>query len=189
MLDGAPDVPPFIRENIDKVYAAVRDRRLIEDVIVEVWERAQRENVTPETALLGIAGNRPDVPGGRFPIVPRELTAAHLREQLPFIDLSLLDDVHGAYTHMIQELAVARVLGGLEEAARFRRELTEVGDAPGYDRARDPQHKAYWEKCWDMIFDSETTPNGSHGHINRPEVLGPILHTVLGLPGRPYDNE
>jgi hypothetical protein len=190
MLDDVPGLSPFIRDNVEKAYDAVRNRQLIEDIIVEVWERAQNENVSPTEALLRMAGDRPNLPQTEtFPPVRGNLTAAHLQEALPFIDYALLNDIHGAYTHMIQELAVARALGGLQEAAQFRQELTHIQDPPQYDRAAYPQDKAYWERVWDMIFDPETGRTGPQGHINRPEVLGPVLHTVLGLPGSPHQTE
>jgi hypothetical protein len=48
----------------------------------------------------------------------------------------------------------------------------------------DPTHpgrpmsdREFWQTGWDAMYDDESGP-----HINRPEMLGPLLQMFLGLP-------
>jgi hypothetical protein len=170
----------YVRANVDKVYAAVRSPEQIEAVMVEVWERARRDGVSTTEALLRIARDRPDVtPADAFPELNDLLEGEEgskefqqkMRQKLPFIDKEFASDDHLAYTHMFQELVVARVLGSRQEAAKFRQLLADVRPA-----GDDPAAKPFWSQAWDAIFDSTDI-----GHVNRPEDLGKLLQKHLGI--------
>lgn len=162
---------------IDKVYAAVRSPQLIEQEMVRVWQFAADEGISTEQALVRLAGDGRPLPVIKSDVLDYEPFRAYIRNDLPFLDNAFAGDHHGVYSHVFQELVVARALGSRAAAQRFRH---LVADATGPERLLSTgKRQPFWSQVWDAIFDvSDVT------HLNSPEGLGPILHEHLGLPGR-----
>jgi hypothetical protein len=164
---------PDLMKDLERVHEALRDPDLIEQVMVEVWERAALDGITTEEALVRMVGR-----GKKLPVIKRQLSPEKFRLVMKadpiFLDNAFKGSLHGAYSHAIQELVVAKKLGGLGAAREFRRLIAAATD-PAEGKAMEP----FFAKVWDALFDSYDAVN-----LNSPEGLGPILHAHLGLPGR-----
>ena len=164
---------PDLMKDLERVHEALRDPDLIEQVMVEVWERAALDGITTEEALVRMAGG-----GKKLPVIKRQLSPEKFRLVMKadpiFLDNAFKGSFHGVYSHALQELVVAKKLGGLDGARRFRRLIAAATD-PAEGKVTEP----FFAKVWDALFDSYDAAN-----LNSPEGLGPILHAHLGLPGR-----
>jgi hypothetical protein len=161
-------------KDLERVHQALRDPDLIEQVMVEVWERAARDGITTEEALVRMAGR-----GKKPPVIKRDTLSPKRFKQVIEADTMFIDewfktDFHGAYSHLFQELVVAKKLGGMDAARNFRH-LIAAATNPAEGNVKIP----FFAKVWDALFDSYDAVN-----LNSPEGLGPILHAHLGLPGR-----
>lgn len=170
-LDTLPDTPEnnWIRQHVQTVYEGVRSRKVISDLIVEIWQRAAVDEITTTEELVKIAGR-----GKPLKLLPAKQLSPEdfgmfLRERVPRIDTYFKSLDHGAYTHVFDDLIVGKVLGGADEAVIFRRMLTDMTgpELDGYP---------FWARLWDALFDEV-----EDGQINTPEMLGPILHRHLGI--------
>lgn len=96
----------------------------------------------------------------------------------PPIDDTFGTDVHGSLIHVFQEYVLARHWahedgGGRKAASDFRRAIFDM-DREGV--SGDP--RKMYDDVWNAVFDED-----EGDHINRPEMLTPILLDTLGLPG------
>ena len=162
----------------ERVWNLVRNKKAIEDLIVAVWEKAARDQTTTEVALRRMAG------GERLPTIDSQVDFEGFRQMLlkdlPFIDHEFGGpDNHGAYTHAFQFVLVAVGLGSPGAEREWRHALAESTgpSAPMLNGAQRP----FWSRLYDAIYDAYRT--SGEDPINTPEVLGPILHEFLGLPG------
>ena len=153
-------------KQIDKVHALMRDPKVYEDAMVELWETAARDGITEQEALMRWAGGEP-VPHvhGQDADVFRKA----LRDPKPLIDEFFRDTAHGAETHMFQEYALARALGSKDAARNFRHLIAEA-EGPVRNRQQ------FFSQVWDAVFD---VYDGSQ--VNSPEGIGPILKAHLNL--------
>jgi hypothetical protein len=162
--------------DLERVHGALRDPDLIEQVMVEVWERAARDGITTEEALVRMAGR-----GKTLPRIKRDVLAPYRFKQVLeadtiFLDFAFTGDNHGVYSHALQELVVAKKLGGPDAARRFRHLIAAAVDPTEAKDVKIP----FFGKVWDALYDSYSNVN-----LNSPEALGPILDKHLGLPLRP----
>ncbi len=85
---------------LDKAYAAVRSPKLIEDTMIAVWERAQRDSISTTEALVRMAGEGQQlyvIASGAGVLGFDEFRAVLLGDR-PFIDDEFKTDVHGRST-------------------------------------------------------------------------------------------
>ena len=154
-----------------RVHEALRDPDLIEQVMVDVWERAALDGISTEQALVRMTGG-----GKRLPVIKRQLTPKKfklLMEADPiFLDNAFAGGRHGVYSHALQELVVAKKLGSRTPPASSA--TCRRGDG---SRESATLREPFFAKLWDALFDSYSAVN-----LNSPEGLGPILHGHLGLP-------
>ncbi len=159
-----------LREVIGPYYATIRSPDRAAEFAAHVWEyaRTRKPPIYPSEALIEIVG------GGAAPTrVTGGLTRDHLLTDAPFLDLGFLPgDPHGRYTHMFMEGMISHFHG--PGAGRELRHLIANATGPPDLKRRG---KEFWETVWDAFFDDETA-----NHINRPEMLGPLLQRHLGLP-------
>jgi hypothetical protein len=166
-------------KDMDKVYAAVRSPKFVEDTMVDVWQTAAREQKSAQAAMEEMAG----ATGGRKLPDLHESDASYeefntlIKGDLPFLDKAFATDYHGEFSHVFQELVVAKALGGRDAARAFRH---LVAEATGPERLLSTGKKQpFWSQVWDGIFDAA----GDEAQLNSPEWIGPIIHEHLGLPG------
>ena len=174
-LAKLPDTPEnnWIRQHVEKVYAGARSREVVADVMLKIWQQAAADEITTTEELVKMVGRGKPLKLMPDRELPPEEFGMFLREPAPRIDTHFKDVAHGAYTHVFDDALVAHVLGGADEAFRFRQMLTDVTgpEVDGYP---------FWARLWDALFDEVQA-----GQINTPEVLGPILHKHLGIEARP----
>jgi hypothetical protein len=168
---SAPDTATNarLRQVIGPYYKTVRDPDRAAEFAAHVWEyaRTRKPPISTREALIDIVGG-----GARPTQVKGDLTRSHLLADQPFVDLGFLaGDPHGRYTHMFMEGMISHFHG--PGAGRELRHLIANATGPPDLRRRG---KEFWETVWDAMFDDETGP-----HINRPEMLGPLLLRHLGL--------
>jgi hypothetical protein len=117
--------------------------------------------------------------GKKPPVIKRDTLSPKRFKQViesdtMFIDEWFKTDFHGAYSHLFQELIVAKKLGGMDAARKFRHLIAAAAN-PAEGNVKIP----FFAKVWDALYDSYDAVN-----LNSPEGLGPVLHAHLGLPGR-----
>ena len=168
-------------ENIKKVHAARRSRDVVERLAVRVYTEAGHDGVSPQVWLERHFGG----PAGMPAIIETDLEPETFRKALrhdkPAIDYAFEKDVHGAYTHMFDELLVEEVLGGRDAAREFRQAIANAkGPAKVVVRSDDTTYeKKFFSLIWDALFDS-----ADMNHINNSDALGRILIDELGLLGK-----
>jgi hypothetical protein len=173
-----PDTPTNreLLAKIEKVYAATRDPKFVEESIVELWKEAGKRRVTVRRALEDQMA-----PGGKITNITKSLDAEEFRKVIrqpePIRDLTFASDVHGAHTHMFQEYMVDRILGP-GEGRRFRMLISKATGPEVAETAMSGRKRPFFSAVWDALFDD----GFGMGHINHPETLGRILQDKLGLP-------
>lgn len=176
VLAQAPDTSENweLLKVISTRYATIRDPNKKAEFAAFLYKRAAGRQITVRRAL------RDYVTQGANPISIKTLKRSVLLEDPPFIDIGFLPgDPHGRFTHMFQEGLVDFVYGP-GEGKRLRHLIARATGPPGVTR----RGKEFWATVWDAFYDDETGQLGVPGktHINRPEVLGPLLLKFLGLP-------
>jgi hypothetical protein len=173
-LAKAPDTPENreLLEVIRTRYPTVRDPNKKAQFAAFLYKRAAGRQITVSSALRDYAAH------GENPIKIHTLKRSVLLEDPPFIDLNFTyPDPHGRYTHMFQE-GLIDFVHGPGEGKRLRH-LIARATGPERTPGRD-----FWATFWNAFYDDETGPLDvkAKTHINRPEVLGPLLMKFLGLP-------
>ena len=154
---------------IDRVHALALDQKTLEDAAVALWESAAQDGITEKEALMRYFGGETDADFPRLWGMSNEDAHDALLSDRPFVDEYFRDGPHGAYTHMFQEYALARVLGGPQEMIRIRHLIANaLGPATG--------EGAFSARLFNAIFDSFEAV-----HVNSPEGLGPILKDKLNI--------
>jgi len=166
------DANQYVRERVERVYGAIRDRQRNLEKIVEIWRRAGADEITTTEEITQIAGGGQELDVIEKGLNPDEF-AKVLRQKRPFLDNFFAGSNHGAYTHAFQELVVGDVI---EDVGEFLKMLTYVTHPADFPRMAKP----FWAKLYEAVFDSFV-----EGAINRPESFGPILRDHLGLKVRP----
>jgi hypothetical protein len=153
---------------IDPYYATVRNPDAAAEFAAYLHRIAAEKRITARRALEEFTS------GAVTPTQVRgSLERSHLLKDPPFVDLNFTTgDPHGRYTHMFMEGMIDYFHG--PGAGRRLRHLIARATGPQGVRRRG---KEFWETVWDAFFDDETGP-----HINRPEMLAPLLQKYLGLP-------
>jgi hypothetical protein len=173
-----PDTPTNreLLAKIEKVYAATRDPKFVEESIVELWKEAGKRRITVRRALEDQMA-----PGGKISNITKTLDAEEFRKVIrqpePIRDLTFASDVHGAHTHMFQEYMVDRILGP-GEGRRFRMLISKATGPEVAETALSGRKRPFFSAVWDALFDD----GFGMGHINHPETLGRVLQDKLGLP-------
>jgi hypothetical protein len=166
---SAPDTPANreLLTMIDEYYPTVRNPKAAAEFAAYLWQTGAKKQVTPSRALVEFTS------GSASPTrVEGYLERSHLLKNSPFIDMNFAaGDPHGRYTHMFME-GMITYFHGAGAGRRFRQAIARATGPPGVSRRK----KEFWENVWDAMFDDETGP-----HINRPEMLGPLLQKHLGL--------
>jgi hypothetical protein len=158
-------------EKLDEAYTILRDPKKLEAGMVKIYLGAAEKGITPEEWLISYFGGKAGMPILQD-ATPEIFRTAMLADK-PALDEILQDARHGLLTHAFQEFVLAEEWGGRAAARDFRHAIANVnGPAAG--------SKQMFSRVWDALFDSLDA-----NAINRPEVLGPILHAHLKLPGRP----
>jgi hypothetical protein len=153
---------------IDPMYATVRNPDRAAEFAAYLHEVAATKQITAGEALQEFVS-----PGVRPTRVTGDLERSHLLEDAPFLDLGFKPgDPHGRYTHMFME-GMINYFHGRGAGRRLRHLIARATGPRGLKR----RGKEFWETVWDAMYDDETGP-----HINRPEMLGPLLQKYLGLP-------
>lgn len=162
---------------LPKVIKATRDPAFVEKVAAEIWTEAARRGVPPREVLEELVAGRAAIQNVTKLEDPEKFRAVISKAE-PFRDLEFASDVHGAHTHMFQELLVSRALGGPKEGRRFRQLIAQATGPNVAETAEGGKLRKFWSAVWDGLFDDL---NGG-GHINHPETLGRFLQEHLGLP-------
>ncbi len=177
MLAEAPDTSTNwqLLKVLNRDYATVRDPDKIAEFAVFLYQRAAERRTTVRRALLEYVG------GGTSPRTITSLERSDLLRDQPFVDLGFsTGDPHGRFTHMFQE-GLIDFVHGPGEGRKLRQLVARTTGPPGAVR----REKEFWATTWDAFFDDETgrldVPKDPK-HINRPEILGPLLQRYLGLP-------
>jgi hypothetical protein len=155
-------------------YATTRDPEKAAEFAAFLYQTAAERRITVRRALVEY------VSGTATPINVHDLTRADLLKDVPFIDLGYARDNHGAYTHMFQE-GLIDFVHGRGEGRRLRRLIARTTGPPGVQHER----QEFFGTVWDAFYDDTTGIPGdptSGTHVNRPEILGPLLQRYLGLP-------
>jgi hypothetical protein len=164
---------------LDDAWATLRDPVAIANAIYEIRLAADAAEITPTQWLMNYFGGE-----AHMEKVGYDDFRSHNRGENPPIDDTYATDVHGSLTHVFQEYVLSRHWahedgGGRKAASDFRRAIFDM-DRPGVNG------KMYAD-VWDAVFDED-----EGDHINRPEMLAPILLDTLGLPaahpGGPQQN-
>jgi hypothetical protein len=176
MLAEAPDTSTNwdLLKILNPYYATVRDPDKVGEFAAFLYQRAAGRQITLRRALQDY------VTGGGNPITIKTLKRSVLLEEAPFIDAGFLPgDPHGRFTHMFQE-GLIDFVHGRGEGRRLRHLIAHATGPAGPPR----RGREFWANVWDAFFDDETgqLDVAAKTHINRPEVLGPLLQKYLGLP-------
>src|SRR5262249_20565595 len=150
---------------LNPYYETIRSPQRAAAFARHLYEVAAERQITVRRALEEFTS------GAATPTKVTSLTKADLLKDAPFVDWGFPNDPHGRYTHMFME-GVIDYYHGSGSGRRFRH-LIARSTGP-----KDPRGKEFWETVWDAMYDDET--NGQH--INRPEMIGPLLQKMLGLP-------
>jgi hypothetical protein len=155
---------------LDPYYATIRSPEKEAEFAAFLYRRAAEQRITPRRALQEY------VSGATSPTrVEADLKRSHLLKDPPFVDLNFSADPHGRFTHMFQE-GLIDFVHGRGEGRRLRHLIARAsGPAPS-------EHKEFWEQVWDAFFDDQARRGETRGHINRPELIAPLLQKYLGLP-------
>jgi hypothetical protein len=153
---------------IDSHYATVRNPDAAAEFAAYLHRTAAQKRSTSRRALVEFTSAA---------VTPTQvrgsLERSHLLQDPPFVDLNFIKgDPHGRYTHMFMEGEIDYFHG--QGAGRRLRHLIARATGPEGMRRRG---KEFWQTVWDAMYDDESGP-----HINRPEMLGPLLQRFLGLP-------
>lgn len=165
----------FVREHAPEVAGITGSHEMVRGEIRELWTGAADRGVTVEDELLRKLGvSRKEelfqLRGGKS-TYPKFHEA--IQQERPFYDLAFEADIHGPYPHAFQWLMLDEHLG-----PGFTKRLWQaIADMEGKPRGSIP----IWSVAFDAMFDAPIESN----LLNAPEVLGRVLHDVLGLPGGP----
>jgi hypothetical protein len=155
-------------------YATTRDPEKAAAFAAFLYRTAAQRRITVRRALVEY------VSGAMTPIKIEELGRKELLKDVPFIDLGFARDKHGAYTHMFQE-GLIDFVHGRGEGQRLRHLIARATGPPGVQQGR----QEFFGTVWNAFFDDLTGIPGdptSGTHVNRPEILGPLLQKYIGLP-------
>jgi hypothetical protein len=170
VLHEAPDTSTNwqLLKVLDPYYETVRSPQKAAGFARHLYEVAAEKRITVRRALEEFSS------GAATPTrVTGNLSKADLLQDAPFVDLNFLaGDPHGRYTHMFME-GMIDYYHGSGSGRRFRHLIARSTGPKGASR----RGKEFWETVWDAMYDDE-----SGRHINRPEMLGPLLQKMLGLP-------
>lgn len=161
----------WLKSVYNDYYQTLRDPDAYAEFTAHVWQHAAAKNMTPRQALEDLV-----LGGGKPTAVTDQLTKYHMSKEGGIIDLAFNGNEHGTHTHLFQE-GLLNFKHGKGAGKRFRR---AIGNAKGRSvPARNGRMKEFHETFWDAMFDV-----GDGNHINRPEILQPVLERHLGLPRR-----
>lgn len=165
-----------------EVWRALHDPDAIAAALAEIWLEEHLLGIMAPRSASARYGEAAMVLARRrgAPVVILPQSASFTADQFfqnvvvsgnRFLDLSAVtlgEGEHGAITHLVQDLAVDRVLAGTGlRAEQFRALLAHALGNEG--RALGPV-------LWDALYDAFM------GRINQPEVLYPAMRSVLDLP-------
>jgi hypothetical protein len=154
------------------VEAGLRNPDLYGRVLSEAWERAVLNGTDINEALVDMA--REAGPGiKKIPTnagtLPNDVFFdEHVTNPKRIVDKGV-GDVHGVYTHLLQDLVVDRALraaGRTETGSEFRQLLARA-------EGRNPNNVGVGDLIWRVTYDAEAP-----GHINDPETLRAALDKV-----------
>jgi hypothetical protein len=155
-------------------YATIRDPDKAAEFAAFLYRTAAQRRITVRRALVEY------VSGAATPISIRDLGKAELLKDVPFIDLGFARDTHGAYTHMFQE-GLIDFAHGRGEGRRLRHLIGRATGPPGVRQGTQEFFGTVWDAFYDDLTGNPTDPT-TGTHVNRPEVLGPLLQKYIGLP-------
>jgi hypothetical protein len=175
-LAAAPDTSTnwSLLKVLRPYYATARDPEKAAEFAAFLYRRAAERRITVRRALVEYLS------GATTPTSLKELGRKELLKDAPFIDLGFARDKHGAYTHMFQE-GLIDFVHGRGEGRRLRHLIARSTGPPGVTF----NGKEFFGTVWDAFYDDLTGIPGdltSGTHVNRPEILGPLLQKYLGLP-------
>src|SRR5581483_7503497 len=154
------------------VEAGLRNPDLYGRVLSEAWERAVLNGTDINEALVDLAreggSGIKKVPKTSGTLPSDVFFDEHVTNPKRIVDKGV-GDVHGVYTHLLQDLVVDRALraaGRTETGSEFRQLLARA-------EGRNPNNIGVGDLIWRVTYDAEAP-----GHINDPETLRAALDKV-----------
>jgi hypothetical protein len=192
LTQNAGPVNARIAEALPHVVAGIRNPELYGEVLADAWALAKRPpgmDINAALEEMARAGGAPIryIDANEGVMSGQVFFERYAGRPGSFIDQPLLDDNHGAMTHLVQDLVVTRALRRANQnltSAEFRGLL---GQAEGrvnksaYQTAFDvfgsrEDSMRTGDYVWRMVYD-----NTEPGQINRPEDLGKALRAAIGV--------
>lgn len=187
-----------IWEALPHVINGIRDPKRYAEVLADAWALAKgppRMDINAALEQMARSGGAPvRIIPPKTDLKPKEFFEQYAGQPSSFVDLPLQKDLHGAMTHLIQDLVVDRALrdAGLsvKSSAQFRGLLgkaegilsdAEYGATKTLTFVKTKDRKI-WETelrtgdyIWRMVYDHT---DGTQ--INVPEAIKPLLTKLLG---------
>jgi hypothetical protein len=162
-----------IRRHIAVVWNGLQDPELVGRVVADIWAEAHRVLPADYTQAVVRLSERA-TPGRRVVTIPHDpdglldadvFFTRYAGTGQRFLDRNA-DSIHGASTHLIQDLVVDRALAGAGlRAEQFRALLP---------RAHGPGNIPFGDRIWRALWDAERP-----GAINAPESLMTAVRQIL----------
>ena len=116
-----------IMAKIGKVMDALQNPRLYAEVLGEAWDLVKAGKAADINDALKRMAEKTGLKVNQIPETkryrPDEFFAQIVAEMAYWVDNPLAKDLHGAMTHLLQDLVVNKALGGPHESAEFRQLL------------------------------------------------------------------
>jgi hypothetical protein len=197
LLQNADEASRQLLEVLDIVWGALRNPALYAEVLASAWERAIASNSSIDQALVTMAEAST---GQKAAWIPRYLGDWLLKnpgaffdlyasQPMPFVDLPLIEDVHGALTHLLQDLVVdlgLKLANKNLTSAQVRNLLVHIPGkikplrvpaGPIIDTG-GPDELRIGDYAWQLTYDLNVP---GRGQLPQPEALGEALRPLLKL--------